>query len=1150
MNRLRGIDNLGKNIVVVVSLLAAGFFAAWLRFEPHLGSAGNYTDGIRLYDSLAGEPIRFAVWEEAQELPGELNSEEHEHAPALSADGRWIVFSTGERGLNAELWIAEMQAGIAGEPRPLYELNTTFDELAPAFGANTLYFASNRPGGPGGFDLWSASFFDGELGPASLIEGGVNTAKDEMDPAPLGGAEAFAFSSNRNSAQRKGNDLYIAQPSSDADYSVEPIEALNSHSDDREPAFTTDGNRIFFASDREGPRGSFDLYSSLYEHGQWMPPRAVHGLNSEWNERSPQPTSDGFGLLFERSRRAPNGDTIAANIFRARSLEVFQRPGPRVGWLDLLILIALLVLALLAALAKRWESIEVLYKCFLVSLIAHAALLWWFRDIHPESEIAALPQRGPTYQVSLASNPKAAARTSERGGTLQVQSDSSEREPAEPERLASTAARELQATQPTAKSLERRAAEPTSLPEASTTEVAQQAAPVVTTAQLKDSPRLSRQTVGQAPALVLNTPTSGAHGEHEPNELASLTRHHVLASQPSAVQAAGINLQPVERGEEELLPTRSTQNDRRPTQVGDRKSSLSESVDLRQPDDYEQKGLALEEFADPTGDALLASKLVHERSSHGAVVHEEMHQANALRVSRTDEAPASWTPATDLRAQVSDGQLLAREDRIHQPARSKLDSSTPLSDRNPESPPSFESQSPLKTSGNLTPQPSSSSLPERRREPNLAANAPGRRVRANQPSNSSTPAPDRTELKTDRRLVSDDDGVKVAARFEHTPYRTRFGPAKARALEEHGGSLMTEAAVAAGLDYLASIQDEVGFWGDARRRDKKYGSVFVGKTGLALLAFLGAGHTQESRSAHSPVVERALEFLLAIQRNDTGHFGRTSAYSHGIATYALAENYALTGDTRLKEPLERAVVQILRNQEQSNRDKRRFGGWSYYGSNSQHSDGWPRVSVSAWQVMALESSRLAGLAVPNRAFSEARDFLAAAMDGRRGSFRYSHDPNRLNGSYAILPGSTPAALFALSLLGEDLDSRRYAPAWDFLAERSPTDYRYTTDAEFVSQAQGNLYFWYYGSLASLRRGGKTWQKWNVRLKETLLDSQRSDGSWEPISIYARNYAADNRGDASYTTAMNVLSLEVYYRYFTPLLQANQAPARQTSGTSR
>jgi len=373
-------------------------------------------------------------------------------------------------------------------------------------------------------------------------------------------------------------------------------------------------------------------------------------------------------------------------------------------------------------------------------------------------------------------------------------------------------------------------------------------------------------------------------------------------------------------------------------------------------------------------------------------------------------------------------------------------------------------------------------------------------------------------------------------RLEHTAYQNRFGDEKLRALEEFGGGVETERAVAAGLAYLASIQNRRGFWGERSDFDRdKYGDVRIGKTGLALLAFLGAGHTPGASTEHADVARRAVEWLLG-EQHENGHVGNASAYCHGIATYALAECYAMTHAENLREPLERAVAQILANQHDEG-DERFLGGWGYYFADGHVWDGdrWPRVSVTAWQVMALESARLGGLEVPDGAFTAAGSFLANAWDPRREAFRYCHDPNRLRSGYPILPASTPAAMFALSLLGVDLTSPELADARAFVLERAPDRYRYTSDDAFVSRARGNLYFWYYATLAMFRTGGSSWSRWNAAMKDTLLDAQAEDGSWRPISIYA-DYAGDDDDERAYTTAINVLTLEVYYRYFTPLLE--------------
>ena len=317
--------------------------------------------------------------------------------------------------------------------------------------------------------------------------------------------------------------------------------------------------------------------------------------------------------------------------------------------------------------------------------------------------------------------------------------------------------------------------------------------------------------------------------------------------------------------------------------------------------------------------------------------------------------------------------------------------------------------------------------------------------------------------------------------------------------------------------------------------DDKYHHVAIGKTGLAILAFLGAGHTHESDTRYSANVRRALAFLIDVQHQGSGHFGDSSAYSHGISTYAIAECYALTEDEWLLEPLEEAVEHIIDMQQRRRRDRRLNGGWGYYRADGPHFDNWPRVSVSSWQVMALESAQIGGLEVPRRVFEDARDFLRGSYDEQRQWMRYSHDPNRLNSNYPTLPGSTPAGLFALSLLGEEIDGEQYAPARQFILERRPRRYRRDSERNFVQRASGNVYFWYYSTLALFRCGGRDWERWNERMKEILLPAQGEDGSWDPISPYA-GYAGDDADDKSYTTAMCVLTLEVYYRYFTPLLQ--------------
>jgi hypothetical protein len=111
---------------------------------------------------------------------------------------------------------------------------------------------------------------------------------------------------------------------------------------------------------------------------------------------------------------------------------------------------------------------------------------------------------------------------------------------------------------------------------------------------------------------------------------------------------------------------------------------------------------------------------------------------------------------------------------------------------------------------------------------------------------------------------------------------------------------------------------------------------------------------------------------------------------------------------------------------------------------------------------------------------------------------------------------------------------KVAAALEYTVERRPQEYRRYDDDAFVLHGQGNVYFWYYGTLSCFLAGGDTWAQWNERLRTVLPSAQAEDGSFPPIDVYAQE-AGDNRRDRSYTTAMCVLCLEVYYRYFTPLL---------------
>ena len=129
-------------------------------------------------------------------------------------------------------------------------------------------------------------------------------------------------------------------------------------------------------------------------------------------------------------------------------------------------------------------------------------------------------------------------------------------------------------------------------------------------------------------------------------------------------------------------------------------------------------------------------------------------------------------------------------------------------------------------------------------------------------------------------------------------------------------------------------------------------------TALALLAYLGAGDTHV-QGRYAETVDKGLTYLIGQQKPDGDLRGDSAAvgmYCHAMATLALCEGYALTGDARLRDPAARAVGFLVRS-------RARDGlAWRY-------SPGEPvgDTSILGWVVMGLKSAKEAGIPIPGEA---------------------------------------------------------------------------------------------------------------------------------------------------------------------------------------
>ena len=360
--------------------------------------------------------------------------------------------------------------------------------------------------------------------------------------------------------------------------------------------------------------------------------------------------------------------------------------------------------------------------------------------------------------------------------------------------------------------------------------------------------------------------------------------------------------------------------------------------------------------------------------------------------------------------------------------------------------------------------------------------------------------------------------LKLPTRTALSPdiYKQRAPQQRQALVQQMGGSVETERAVAQALQWLARHQSADGRW-DGAGFDDRCGAcdgptrvdVDIALTGLALLCFLGADHTHFNEGPYQEVVDRGLSWLVKQQRAGGDLMGEESMYSHGIATIALAEAFGMTGDPTLVEPVESAVRFIYAARNTS------VGGWRY--APGQVGD----TSVLGWQMMALTSARRCGLDVPGEAFDVAGDWLELVTGpDRPGLFAYQPDRE-------VTPAMTAEAMFVHQLLGRTRRDQHMQASADYLL-RYPPDWNDDL----------NTYYWYYATLALFQHQGAAWERWNERVKDQLVAHQRTDGlaagSWNPDGQWAEV------GGRVYQTAICALTLEVYYRYLPSFLSAETA----------
>ncbi|MFN0060844.1 MAG: hypothetical protein ACKVX7_20505 [Planctomycetota bacterium] len=382
--------------------------------------------------------------------------------------------------------------------------------------------------------------------------------------------------------------------------------------------------------------------------------------------------------------------------------------------------------------------------------------------------------------------------------------------------------------------------------------------------------------------------------------------------------------------------------------------------------------------------------------------------------------------------------------------------------------------------------------------------------------------------------------------------------------ERSDGPPRTSSAIRAALEWLRRHQHPDGHWSahdytelcdktlgpcksDPKlnaftdgRGDSNYD---VGVTALAMLAYLGTGHTH--RDGRYPeyvdVMRRALDWMLKQQQRSSdpqsnGVYGRIGAcedwvYNHAIATMAMAELLMLSRDrVNLRNSVQAATEYVLGAQNPGS-------GWRY-----KYRGGASDSSVTGWMVLALKAAKIcADSRLINVEADTFRQSFAGAMswfdrvtsqaNGKAGYQAPGDSGSQLNNTY---PEPYPfsknlSCMTAVSVLcrlfsGEKRSSEAVKRGIELLTKSPPT----WRPHEPKRPSSINIYYWYYASYAMFQYGGPAWDTWNEAMLAALVPTQRvlgeEDGSWDPVDEWSAI------GGRVYTTALGAMTLQVYDRY--------------------
>jgi TolB protein len=168
-------------------------------------------------------------------------------------------------------------------------------------GKRAAWFARNRAGGVGGYDIWTSTYVSG--GWSAATPASFNSKQRDFDPAFSADGRLLYFCSDRPGGLG-GDDVYRVPVTSMGFGEPEHLGAeVNSAGNEWAPMLSADSKVLLFSSNGRGGAGRFDLFSSQHlANGSFALASPLPGdINSSADEFDATFLADGATVVFARA---------------------------------------------------------------------------------------------------------------------------------------------------------------------------------------------------------------------------------------------------------------------------------------------------------------------------------------------------------------------------------------------------------------------------------------------------------------------------------------------------------------------------------------------------------------------------------------------------------------------------------------------------------------------------------------------------------------------------------------------------------------------------------------------------------------------------------------------------------------------------------